>query len=150
MMNRCDWVSKLPKNDWFLEYPNLECLHLFIQVGSTYLNDDFWLLLAFLSWESKYTSAMKPFWSNGNAEKKISLVSRSLPPWLLCAIWTAKIHFIKEAPCIPSLTGFAPACINGKYQIHLWYFIVLFNSHCNWKPFCWKYTISKSTFKMLR
>ena len=43
MQNMCEGASKLTKNWIFLKYLNLECFYLVIQVGSTNLNDNFWL-----------------------------------------------------------------------------------------------------------
>ena len=54
-------ASKLPYNSKFLEHPNLECLHLVIQVGLTNLNNCFGLPQAFVTWGRKPTSKLQPF-----------------------------------------------------------------------------------------
>ena len=54
-------ASKFPENSIFLEYPNLEYLHLVIQVGLTNLNKSFRLAPAFVTWGSEPTSTLKPF-----------------------------------------------------------------------------------------
>ena len=48
LFNTCEGALKLPKILIFLEYTNLDCFHLVIQVEFTYLNDSFRLLRAFL------------------------------------------------------------------------------------------------------
>ena len=62
--NMSEGASKLPQTSKFLEYPNMECLHLVIQVGLTDLDVSFGLLQAFVTWGSKPTSTLKPFWSH--------------------------------------------------------------------------------------
>ena len=63
--NISDGASKLPQHSKFLEYPDLECLYLVIQVGKTDFNNSFGLPLAFVTQDNKLTSTLKPFWPNG-------------------------------------------------------------------------------------
>ena len=76
-------ASKIPPHSIFLDYPNLDCFYLVIQVGSMYLNNSFGLPQAFVTWRSKLTSPLKPFWSQGGAENFKNIPwFRDIPPTL--------------------------------------------------------------------
>ena len=49
MLNMCEGASKLPKKLLFLEYHNLECCYLVIQVRSNDLNEFFGLVWIFVT-----------------------------------------------------------------------------------------------------
>ena len=68
MMNMSEGALKLPQNPILIEYPDLDCFYLVIQMGTTYLNDRFGLPRAFVTGRSKLISPLKPYWSHRGAE----------------------------------------------------------------------------------
>ena len=96
VLNMNEGASKLPQNKKIMEFLNVECLHQVIQVGLTNLNNSFGLVRAFVTWGSKPTSTLKPFWSHGGAEH-----FKNTPPMNVCTcssrwgwlIWTTFRQF---------------------------------------------------------
>ena len=80
----CEWATNLkPKNlkiQYSLNNHNLECFYLVIQVGSSGMNNVFGLLPTIVTWNSKLTSLLEPFWSHrGDENFKIFTWIQDLP-----------------------------------------------------------------------
>ena len=73
---------------YYWNYPYLEFFCLVIQVGLREINDIFGLPGASVTWNSRRTSTQRPFCSHGGGvhKKNETLILRSLPPSLICAI----------------------------------------------------------------
>ena len=133
ILNMCEQVLKLPLHSIILEYPNQECLHLVIPVGSTQLNEGFALPQAFVTWDSNQTSALEPSWSHRCA-KNLKIMpwfqDFSHPGWFVpymtvfvkSLLWTAFVlnrikthvpHTLSEHKSPPTPKCFTMAVLNS-------------------------------------